>query len=86
MADPYRRVAVVAQGVAGIRVQKNIERAVIQREPGDEFGELRRREGELIRPHRMRPDRAFVKAAQLQFAVPVRFDLLAKGPRCVAAA
>jgi hypothetical protein len=36
MADPYRRVAVVAQGVAGIRVQKNIERAVIQREPGDE--------------------------------------------------
>ena len=86
MADPYRRVAVVAQGVARIRVQKNIERAVIQREPADEFGELLRRECKLIRPHRMRPDWAFVEAAQLQFAVPLRFDLLAKGPRGVATA
>jgi len=86
MADPYRRVAVVAQGVAGIRVQKNIERAVIQRKPADEFGELLLRECELIRPHRVRPNRAFVKAAHLQFAAPVRFDLLAKCPRGFAAA
>ena len=40
MADPHGRVAMVAQGVAGVRVEKNIERAVIQREPADNLGEL----------------------------------------------
>ncbi|CCD37442.1 phasin family protein [Candidatus Paraburkholderia kirkii UZHbot1] len=67
-ADPHRRVAMIAQRVAGVRVHEDIERAVIQRQPFEHRREQFPTEAELERPHRMRSHRPFVKAAQAQRA------------------
>lgn len=84
-ADPDRGVAVIAQFVPRVRVQEHVERAVMQCEPGHDFGELRGLERDLIRPRRMRPDEALVEAAELHARAEAAFDGFAKSSRRVAA-
>jgi hypothetical protein len=56
----------IAQRVAGVRMEKHVERTVVQRQPLDDVAEVLAFEGELIRPHRVRADRAFMEAADLR--------------------
>ena len=69
---PERAVTMIAQLIAGVRMDEHIERAVIECEPTDNRREFRGNESNLVAPHRMRPNRAFVKATQ--------FDPLAELP------
>ena len=78
VADPYSGVAVIPEGVVCIGVHENVQRAVIEREPGDDLGEVGQLKRQLIRPHGMRPNRAFMETAHLQFAHEARLDLLAQ--------
>ena len=42
LAEPQRAVAMIAELVAGIGVHEHVELVMIQREPSDDVGELRR--------------------------------------------
>ena len=68
----------IAQRIAGIRVDEHIERAVVQRKPCNDRRELRGFERKLIRPHRMRADRTLMEAAHLQRAGKTRLDGFAR--------
>lgn len=84
-ADPDRAVAVIAQLIAGVRMHEHVERIVVQREPGHDFDELRRRERKLVAPSRMRPDRTLVKATELDAFAKVGGQHVPEGPCDVAA-
>lgn len=75
----------VAQFVARIRMQEDIQRAVVQHEPRHDFVEARGVERDLVRPRRVRADEAFVKAAEFDDRAEPFVDDLAKRPRGVAA-
>jgi hypothetical protein len=82
--DPGRAVAMVAQFVAGVRMQEDVERAVIQHEPRHDGVEVLAPERELVRPDRMRADRLLVEAAELQPRAELLVDDLAEGPGGIA--
>lgn len=83
-AEPKRRVSVIAQFVVGVRMNEDVERAVVQRQPAHDVGELRRRERQLIAPARVRADVAFVKASHLDPRAEPLDDALAQCTRGVA--
>lgn len=84
VADPHSGVTVIPEVIVCIGVHENVQRAVIEREPGDDLGEIGQLKRQLIGPHGMRPNRAFMETAHLQLAREARLDLLAQDPGGVA--
>ncbi len=85
-ADPHGRIAMILKRIAGIRMHEDVQRAVIEREPFEHRRQLLARKAELIRPHRMRADRPFMKSPERELAAlkivdEVRFDDLPQLPR-----
>ncbi|CAM2152853.1 hypothetical protein PT2222_290098 [Paraburkholderia tropica] len=83
-ADPHRGIAMIAQRIGGIRMHEYVETTVIKRKPCKDVGEVRVGDRELIRPHRMRPNRTLVETTDLHGIAPTRVDDFAQGPRGVA--
>jgi hypothetical protein len=85
VADPNRSVAMIPQRIARIRVEENIQRAVVQRQPFHNVGKLRALESKLVRPFRVRADGFFVEPAELQGIAEMSGDFLAELPGGIAA-
>lgn len=84
VANPHSGVAVIPEGIVCIGVHENVQCTVIEREPGDDLGEVGQFKRQLIGPHGMRPNRAFMETTHLQLAREARLDLLAQNPGGVA--
>lgn len=82
--NPHSGVAVIPELIVRIGVHENVQRAVIEREPGNDFSEVGLLERQLIGPHGVRSNRAFVEATHLHLARKARLDLLAQNPGGVA--
>ncbi|MOA41126.1 hypothetical protein D3C78_1630620 [compost metagenome] len=67
----------IHQVVAGDRMHQHHQPVAVQRQPGNQFGEYLRAEGQLAAPVRMRADRALVHAAHFQLEAARR--LFAQG-------
>src|SRR5258706_1039144 len=75
----------ISQRVAGIGVQEDVQRTVVQRQPLHDANKLRTLESELIRPLRMRANGLLMKPAELQDVCEAVGDFLAELPRGLAA-
>jgi hypothetical protein len=84
VTDPHRSVAMISQRIARIWMEKNVQHAVIQRQPFNDNGKLCALESELVRPFWMRADRFLVEPAELQGIAETGRDLFAKLPGGVA--
>ena len=74
----------VAQFIVRIGMHEHVEYPMVEGQPRHDFRKLRRREGNLIAPLRMRSDRSFVKAAHLHEGTKVRGHRVTKCPSGIA--
>ncbi|MBB3262233.1 hypothetical protein F4827_007065 [Paraburkholderia bannensis] len=84
MTDPHCGVAMIAQCVARIRMHENIELAVVDDKPRKYGCKLFICHSKLIRPHRMRTNWTFMKAADFHGIAQFLCDDFAQGPSGVA--
>lgn len=85
VADPDGGIAMIAQGVTRVRMEKYIQHAVVQRQPFDNAAEVFAVERELIRPQRMGTYGAFMETAYLRDGTEAYRDDFPERPRRIAA-
>jgi len=84
VADPHCRVAMVAQRIASVGMEEDVQHTVVKRQPFDDIGKLRTLESELVRPFWMRANGLLVEPAELQGIAEMRRDFIAELPGGVA--
>ena len=84
-ADPECRVPMIAQLIAGVRMQEHVQRTMIEREPAQHGWELSMRERDLVAPTRMWTDRFLVKSPERDPIAQVCRHGFPEVPRCVTA-